>query len=171
MPRIINNKNIREGVRSIVLTAIRKTMKPYWFVTFHYREGNCSEDKILKNVNHIKNKLKRISYKSRDKSKNNNGFKYPRMIFFNEVSRCGISELHTHMIMEAMPRSVNSHERMKNLFTHVLPVQIRSLSTWKRNDIQLINNSNNDILRLVNYLTKESDQDRISLDIFNSDLN
>ena len=54
MPRIINNKNIRERVRSIVLTAICKTMKPYWFVTFHYREGNYSEDKILKNVNHIK---------------------------------------------------------------------------------------------------------------------
>ena len=144
-------------------------MNPHWFISFHYTDNKTSEDEILRDVADLKNKLRRIAYKNRDRSiKGAGSFPYPKMLFFNEQSHLGTGQYHTHMIMEKMPVNINTQADMENLFRKILPSKMRSLSKWKSVDIQRISCEDDDLRRLTSYLGKQITRNYISLDSLNS---
>lgn len=164
-------KQLRQQIKGLILKKLTTKMNPYWFISFHYTDNKTNEDEILKDVADIKNKIRRIAYKNRDRTiKGAGSFPYPKMLFFNEKSHLGTGQYHTHMIIEKMPAILNTQAGMENLFHKELPSKIRSLSKWKSVDIQRISCEDNDLRRLASYLGKQSNLTMISLDAFNSDI-
>ena len=145
-------------------------MNPHWFISFHYTDNKTNEDEVLRDVANLKNKIRRIAYKNRDRSiKGAGSFPYPKMLFFNEQSHLGTGQYHRHMIMEKMPANINTQVEMENLFRKILPSKIKSLSKWKSVDIQRISCEDEDLRRLSSYLGKQSKNSHISVDAMNSD--
>lgn len=155
----------------ILLNQIKHGMAPYWFITYHYKENKTDEDEIIDDIKDIKRKLKRIIYQNRDKSVTGAGkYQYPRMIFVNERSRYGTDQIHTHMIIEKIPIKINTQVNVENLFKRRLPAKSKSMSTWKRVDVQRISTDSSDLYRLARYLSKQNTISKLTLDPFNSDL-
>lgn len=143
-------------------------MKPYWFISFHYTDNKTNEDEILRDVADLKNKIRRIAYKNRDRTvKVAGSFPYPRILFFNEQSHLGTGQYHTHMIIERMPAILNTQVGMENLFRKELPVKVKSLSKWKSIDIQRVCCDDKDLRKLASYLGKQTTGCSISLDSIN----
>ena len=148
-----------------------KSINPWWFIGFHYRDHHSKEDALLEDVADLKRKLYRIIYKSRDKSIKGAGeYPYPRMLFFHETSHQGTGQFHTHLITEKMPASLNTQVVMEALFQKRLPHKVKALSKWKTIDIQRINPQDDDYRRISSYLGKQINLELIALDPFNSDL-
>jgi len=146
-------------------------MNPYWFISFHYTDNKTNGDEVLKDKADLKNKIRRIAYKNRDRSiKDAGSFPYPKMLFFNEQSPLGTGQYHTHMITERMPANINTQAGMENLFRKELPAKIRSLSKWKSVDIQRISCEDEDLRRLASYLGKQDNNKKLTVDAFSSDL-
>jgi len=164
-------KRLRKQIKDLILKKITIGMNLYWFISFHYTDNKTNEDEILKDVADLKNKIRRIAYRNRDRTiKGAGSFPYPRMLFFNEQSHLGTGQYHTHMIIEEMPAIINTQVGIENLFRKELPSKIRSLSKWKSVDVQRISCEDDDLRRLSSYLSKQSKLTMISLDGFNSDL-
>ena len=167
----MNNTNYRNKIMEILLNQIKHGMAPYWFITYHYKENKTDEDEIIDDIKDIKRKLKRIIYQNRDKSVTGAGkYQYPRMIFVNERSRYGTDQIHTHMIIEKIPIKINTQVNVENLFKRRLPAKSKSMSTWKRVDVQRISTDSSDLYRLARYLSKQNTISKLTLDPFNSDL-
>jgi len=163
-------KRLRKQIKDLILKELTTEMNPYWVISFHYTDSKTNEDEVLKDVADLKNKIRRIAYKNRDRTIKGAGlFPYPRMLFFNEQSHLETGQYHTHMILERMPAILNTQVGMENLFRKELPNKIRSLSKWKSVDIQRISCEYEDLRRLASYLGKQSDNIRCSLDYWNSD--
>jgi hypothetical protein len=163
---------LRKQVKQLIYNELKTNMNPYWFISFHYTDNKTNEDEILRDVADLKNKIRRITYKNRDRSiKDAGSFPYPKMLFFNEQSHLGTGQYHTHMIIERMPANINTQADMENLFRKILPSKMRSLSKWKSIDIQRISCEDEDLKRLSSYLAKRDNQHRLSLDNLNSDFN
>ena len=155
----------------ILLNQIKHGMAPYWFITYHYKENKTDEDEIIDDIKDIKRKLKRIIYQNRDKSVTGAGkYQYPRMIFVSERSRYGTDQIHTHMIIEKIPIKINTQVNVEKLFKRRLPAKSKSMSTWKRVDVQRISTDSSDLYRLARYLSKQNTISKLTLDPFNSDL-
>lgn len=161
---------MKVGIRQLLQETIRDHFDPWWYVTYHYKAHKTSEDDVILDAGDLKRKLSRITYQNRDRSIVGAGrFHPPKMLFFNERSRWGTGQFHTHMILERLPDSLNTQEAVTRLFKTILPSKVKSLSEWKNVDIQRISREPDDITRLCNYLTKQVDENFISLDGFNSD--
>ena len=103
-----------------------QSINPWWLISFHYRDHHSKEDELLEDVDDLKGKLHRITYKSREKSIKAAGeYSYPRMLFFHETSHQGIGQYHTHLIVEKMPPSLNTQYEMETLFHQRLPQTVR----------------------------------------------
>ena len=140
-------------------------------VSFHYRDHHGNEDQLLVDVADLKRKLRRIIYKSRDKSIKGAGeYPYPRMLFFHETSHQCTGQFHTPLITEKLPGSLNTQYEMEILFHKRLPHKVKALSKWKSIDIQRINPQDDDYKRISSYLGKQTSLELIALDPFNSDL-
>jgi hypothetical protein len=164
-------KLLRKQIKDLILKKITSGMNPYWFISFHYSDNKTNEDEILRDVADLKNKIRRVAYKNRDRTiKGAGSFPYPKTLFFNEQSHSGTGQYHTHVIIERMPAVLNAQAGMENLFRKELPVKIRSLSKWKSVDIQRISTEQNDYDRLTSYISKQINCDRLSFDAFNSDI-
>jgi hypothetical protein len=162
-------KQLRKQIKDLILKKLTTNLNPYWFISFHYTDNKTNEDEILKDVADLKNKIRRIAYKNRDRTiKGAGSFPYPKMLFFNEQSYLGTGQYHTHMILERMPAILNTQVGMENLFHKELPAKIRSLSKWKSINIQRISCEDEDLRRLASYLGKQSNGSKISYDSFNS---
>jgi len=163
-------KQLRKQIKDLILKELTTGMNPYWFISFHYTDNKINEDEILKDIADLKNKIRRVAYKNRDRTIRGAGsFPYPKMLFFNEQSHLGTGQYHTHMILERMPANLNTQVGMENLFRKELPNKIRSLSKWKSVDIQRISCEDEDLRRLASYLGKQNNNLFISIDILNSD--
>jgi len=78
---------------------------------------------LLEDVADLKRKLNRIIYKSRHKSIKGAGeYPYPKMLFFHETSHQGTGQFHTHLIVEKLPSSLNTHYEMETLFAIGCPI-------------------------------------------------
>ncbi len=160
---------LRNQVKQLIYNELKTNMNPYWFISFHYTDNKTNEDEIVRDVADLKNKIRRITYKNRDRSiKGAGSFPYPKMLFFNEQSHLGTGQYHTHMIIERMPANINTQADMENLFRKILPSKMRSLSKWKSIDIQRISCEDEDLRRLSSYLGKQVDNKLIAFDCFNS---
>jgi len=167
----MNNTDYRRKIMNILLNQVKHGMEPYWFITYHYKENKTDENDVIRDVKDIKNKLKRLIYQSRDKSVIGAGrFQCPRMIFINERSRYGTDQIHTHMIIERLPAKINNQASVENLFKSQLPARVRSMSKWKKLDVQRISTDTGDLYRLARYLSKQNSLDSLALDPFNSSL-
>jgi len=163
------SKQLRKQIKDLILKELTTGMNPYWLISFHYTDNKINEDEILEDVADLKNKIRRIAYKNRDRSiKEAGSFPYPKMLFFNEQSYLRTGQYHTHMIIERMPKSLNTQASMENLFRKELPAKIKSLSKWKSVDIQRISCEDEDLKRLSSYLGKQTTTNYISLDYINS---
>jgi len=163
-------KQLRKQIKDLILKKLTTGMNPYWFISFHYTDNKINEDEILKDVADLKNKIRRIAYKNRDRTiKDSGSFPYPKILFFNEQSHLGTGQYHTHMILERMPAILNTQASMENLFRKELPAKIRSLSKWKSVDIQRISCEVKDLARLSSYLNKQTNKRLLAFDYFNSD--
>jgi hypothetical protein len=162
---------LRKQVKQLIYNELRRNMNPHWFISFHYTDNKDNEDEVLKDVADLKNKIRRIAYKNRDRSIKNAGpFPYPKILFFNEQSHLGTGQYHTHMIMERMPANMDTQADIENLFRKILPSKIRSLSKWKSIDVQRLSAETADLERISNYLSKQCGHGRISLESMSSDL-
>ena len=165
------SKRLRQQIKDLILKELTTGMNPYWFISFHYTDNKTNEDEILRDIADLKNKIRRIAYKNRDRTiKGAGSFPYPKMLFFNEQSHLGTGQYHTHMILEKMPAILNSQASMEKLFRKELPAKIKSLSKWKSVDIQRISCEDEDLSRLINYLTKQEGSYYVTSDFFNSDI-
>jgi len=163
-------KRLRKQIKDLILKELTTEINPYWFISFHYTDNKTNEDEILKYVADLKNKIRRIAYKNRDRTIRGAGsFPYPKMLFFNEQSHLGTGQYHTHMILERMPAILNTQVGMENLFRKELPNKIRWLSMEKCVDIQRISCEDEDLRRLASYLGKQVDNSSICFDSLNSD--
>jgi hypothetical protein len=164
------HSRLKIGIRRLLQETISDQFDPWWLVSYHYKANKISENEVILDVGDTKRKLSRIIYQNRDKSIVGAGkFQPPKMLFFNERSRWGTDQFGSHMILERLPDSLNTQEAMTRLFRTILPSKVKSLSRWKRVDIQRVSTEPDDITRLCNYLTKQVDENFISLDGFNSD--
>jgi len=162
---------LRKQIRQLIYNELKTNMNPYWFISFHYTDNKTNGDEVLKDKADLKNKIRRIAYKNRDRSiKDAGSFPYPKMLFFNEQSHLGTGQYHTHMITERMPANINTQAGMENLFRKELPAKIRSLSKWKSVDIQRISCEDEDLRRLASYLGKQDNNKKLTVDAFSSDL-
>ena len=147
------------------------SINAWWLISFHYRDHHSKEDELLQDVADLKRKLRRIIYRSRDRSIKGAGeYPYPRMLFFHETSHQGTGQFHTHLITEKLPISLNTQYEMETLFRKRLPQKVKALSKWKSIDIQRINPDEPDYRRISSYLGKQTSLELIALDPFNSDL-
>ena len=164
------DKRLKRSIRSLVRDQL-KAMTPWWFVSFHYRDNHIDEKKLILDVQDLKKKLRRQIFSSRDKSiKGSGAFPYPRVLFFHEQSHQGTGQFHTHLILERLPESLNTQEGVETLFGQHLPHKVKALSKWKSIDVQRINQDSGAYRCISCYLSKQSEQSRIVLDPFNSDL-
>ena len=164
------DKRLKRSIRSLVRDQL-KGMTPWWFVSFHYRDNHTDEQKLILDVQDLKKKLRRQIFSRRDKSiKGSGAFPYPRVLFFHEQSHQGTGQFHTHLILERLPESLNTHEGVETLFRQHLPRKVKALSKWKSIGVQRINQDLDDYRCISCYLSKQSEQSRIVLDPFNSDL-
>lgn len=121
------SKRLRQQIKDLILKKITIGMNPYWFISFHYTDNKTNEDEILRDIADLKNKIRRVAYKNRDRPIKGAGlFPHPKMLFFNEQSHLGTGQYHTHMIIERMPAILNTQIGMENLFRKELPAKIRS---------------------------------------------
>jgi len=110
-------KQLRKQVKDLIYKQLTTGMNPYWFISFHYTDNKTNEDEILRDAGDLKNKIRRIAYKNRDRSIKDAGlFPYPKMLFFHKRSHLGTSQYHTHMILERMPKSLDTQAEMEDLF-------------------------------------------------------
>ena len=167
----MNNTIYKRNLKEILHDILENKMEPYWFITYHYKENKTNEEEVLMDVRDIKNKLKRVIYQNRDKTITGMGeYYYPRIVFINEKSRCGTDQYHTHMVIEKLPTTINTQAAVERIIKQILPQKSRSVSKWKRIDVQRVSTERSDIHRLSRYLTKQNTLDFLSLDPFNSDL-
>ena len=125
---------------------------------------------MLEDVANLKRKLRRIIYKSSDKSlKDAGAYPYPR-ILFSRNHHYGTGYHHTHLIVEKLPASVNTQGEMETLFHHRLPHKVKAVTKWKSIHIQRISPEEPDYRRMSSYLGKQISLEPIALDPFNSDL-
>lgn len=100
-------QRLKRNIKRLI-TGELHSINPWWLISFHYRDHHGKEDELLKDVSGLKRKLHRIICKSRDKSIKGAGeYSCPRMLFFNETSHQGTGQLHTHLIVEKLPESLN----------------------------------------------------------------
>ena len=146
-------KQLRKQIKDLILKELTTEMNPYWFISFHYTDNKTNEDEILRDVADLKNKIRRIAYKNRDRTTSGVGsLPYPKVLSFNIRSHLVTGHYHTHMIIERMPAILNTQAGMENPFRKDLPAKIRSLSNWKRVDIQRISCEDEHLRKLVSYL-------------------
>ena len=163
-------QSLKRNIKRLIHDELQ-SISPWWLVSFHYRDHHSNEDQLLVDVADLKRKLRRIIYKSRDKSIKGAGeYPYPRMLFFHETSHQGTGQYHTHLIVERLPESLNTQYEMEALFQKRLPYRVQALSRWKSIDIQRINPDEPDYRRISSYLGKQTRLELIALDPFNSDL-
>ena len=163
-------KRLKRNIQHLIHDQLH-SIKPWWLISFHYRDHHSKEDQLLVDVADLKRKLQRIIYKSRDKTIKGAGeYPYPRMLFFHETSHQGTGQFHTHLIVEKLPGGLNTQYEMEALFHRQLPAKVKALSKWKSIDIQRINPDEPDYRRISSYLGKQTSLDLIALDPFNSDL-
>jgi len=167
----MNQTSLKRDIHEIIFNSISYGMEPWWFITFHYKENKTKEAEIIEDVHDLKNKLRRLIYKSRDPEVTGLGkFKYPKFLFINERSRWGTEQFHTHLILERLPSRINTQASVETLFRRELPAKVKAMSKWKRVDVQRISSEYLDIQRLSRYLAKQNSLETISIDLFNSDL-
>lgn len=165
------SRRLRSGLKNLVEDQLIRRIEPWWFVTFHYRDNHTSEDQLIGDVADLRRKLRRLIYQARDRSvKGAGAYRYPKMLFFHEASHQGTGQLHTHMVLEALPSKLNTQQAVSKLFSSDLPQKVKALSRWKSVDIQRIVREQTDCRRLASYLVKQSGQAQVTLDAFNSDL-
>jgi hypothetical protein len=166
----MNNITYKKELKNIILNQLQNGMKPHWFITYHYKDNKTSEDDIIHDIHDIKNKLRRIAYQNRDRSIIGAGsYCPPKMIFVNERSRFGTDQYHTHMIIEQFPAKINTQATVEMIFKKDLPSKVKSMSKWKRIDVQRISTDDHDIHKLARYLSKQNTLHNLTLDPFNSD--
>ena len=164
------DKRLKRSIRSLVRDQL-KAMTPWWFVSFHYRDNHTDEHELIRDVQDLKQKLRRQIFSRRDKSIKGSGpFPYPRVLFFHEQSHQGTGQFHTHMILERLPESLNTQEGVETLFKQHIPRKFKALSIWKSIDVKKINRGLDDYCRLSSYLSKQVELTRVVFDPFNSDL-
>ena len=175
----IYKKQLQQRLRYFTKHVLEQEMQCWWFVSFHYNDNHTykfhsglpvGENELISDVSYLKRQLHRSIYKGRDRIlKGAGGYPYPRMLFFHELSHNGNGQFHTHLILERMPPALNTYDAMQVLFRKTLPNAVCALSKKKSVDIQRICPDNPDY-GISNYLTKQSNPSRISLDPFNSDI-
>jgi len=164
------SQQLKRNIKRLIQDQLH-SISPWWFISFHYRNHHSKEDELLQDVADLKRKLHRIIYKSRDKTIKGAGeYPNPKMLFFHETSHQGTGQLHTHLIIEKLPQSLNTQVEMETLFRKRLPQRVKALSKWKSTDIQRINPDEPDYRRISSYLGKQTNLELIALDPFNSDL-
>ena len=164
------DKRLKQRIRSLLRDQL-KEMTPWWFISFHYRDHHTDQQKLILDVQDLREKLRRQIFSRRDKSiKGSGAFPYPRVLFFHEQSHQGTGQFHSHLILERLPESLNIQEGVEVLFRHRLPRKVKALSKWKSIDVQRINQDLDDYRCISCYLSKQSEQSQIVLDPFNSDL-
>jgi len=167
----MNDTDYKNKILEILLNQIKHGMEPYWFITYHYKDNKTDGEEVIRDVKDIKNKFKRLIYQSRDKSIIGCGkFQYPRMVFINEKSRFGTDQIHTHMIIEKLPSKINTQTTVEMLFKKQLPAKAKSMSKWKRLDVQRVSTDASNLYRLARYLSKQNSLNTLTLDPFNSNL-
>jgi len=163
-------QRLKQNIKRLIHDQLQ-SIKPWWLISFHYRDHHSNEDELLQDVADLKRKLHRIIYKSRDKTIKGAGeYLYPRMLFFHETSHQGTGQFHTHLITEKLPASLNTQVEMETLFRKRLPHKVKALSKWKSIDNQRINPDEPDCRRISSYLGKQTSLELIAIDPFNSDL-
>ena len=161
---------LKVRIKRLIQQELEDGMDPWWFISFHYNDGETNEDQVIRDMGDLKNKLKRVIYKERDRTvKGEGSFPYPKMLAMNEVSHLGTGQFHSHLITEAFPEKLNSQRMIELLFKRILPSKVKALSRWKSIDVQRIHQDPKDFQRLASYLGKQVDLDYVALDGFNSD--
>ena len=161
---------LKGRIKRLIQRELEDGMDPWWFISFHYNDGKSNEDQVIRDMGDLRNKLKRVIFRARDRTvKGEGSFPYPKMLVMNEVSHLGTGQFHSHLITEAFPESLNSQRMMELLFKRILPSKVKALSRWKSIDVQRIHQDPKDLERLASYLGKQVDLDYIALDGFNSD--
>lgn len=164
-------QRLRRGIRNLIHYHLQESINPHWLISFHYTEGKTQEQEVLGDTQDLKRKLQRLIYQARNKSiKGAGAYPYPKLLFFHEVSHQGTGQYHTHLIVEALPTSLNTQAAVEHLFSKTLPSKVKALSKWKSIDIQRIHQHDTDYKCISNYLSKQSTPEHLSLDPFSSDL-
>ena len=163
-------RELKRRIKQLIQRELEDGMDPWWFISFHYNDGKTNEDQVVRDMRDLRNKLKRVIFRARDRTvKGEGSFPYPKMLVMNEVSHLGTGQFHSHLITEAFPERLNSQRMMELLFKRILPNKVRALSRWKSIDVQRIHQDPKDLKRLASYLGKQVDLDYVALDGFNSD--
>ena len=145
-------QRLKRNIKHLIHDELQ-SIRPWWIICFHCLDNYSKEDQLLDDVPDLKWQLRRIIYKSRDRSIKSAGENpYPRMLFFHETSHKGTGQFHTHLIVEQLPKSLNTQYAMETLLHRLLPRKVKALSKWKSIDIQRINPQDDDYRHISSYL-------------------
>ena len=60
-------RELKRRIKQLIQHELEDGMDPWWFISFHYNDGKSNEDQVIKDMDDLKNKLKREIYRRRDK--------------------------------------------------------------------------------------------------------
>jgi len=89
----------------------------------------------------------------------------PPMYYFHEMGKSK-NQFHTHHLLTTVPNA-NNEESLKRIFNNKIRHECRSISLWREIDVKPIH----DTKGILNYLTKETSLDRLSLDPYSRVIN
>ena len=99
-------KQLRKQIKNLILKELTSSINPYWFISFHYIDHKTNEDEILRDVADLKNKIRRVTFKNRDRPiKGAGSFPYPRIMVFNEQGHLGTGNIILIRLLKECQRS------------------------------------------------------------------
>ena len=130
----------------------------------HWEKRRTMEDQVLRDTAKIKNVILRTLFGIKRLNRPDLYDDYPNLFFFHERGKKR-RFYHTHLLLPE-PTKYKSDDKylIKDIFETSIRKRCRSFSRWKKIDVRPCYCKRGS----VGYLNKETDQDQISFDFFNS---
>ena len=125
------------------------------------KERRLDEFKLYEDTKKIRNVEMKILYGAKRLNRLDK-YDVPPMYYFHEMGKSK-TQFHTHHLLTTVPGADNE-ESLKRLFTDKIRHGCKSISFWRDIDVKPIH----DTQGILNYLTKETSLDQLSLDPYSS---
>ena len=140
--------------------------RPMWKEVSYYKhwaKRRSMEDQVIRDTSKIKNVILKTLFGIKRLNRPDLYDAYPNLFFFHERGKTKL-QYHTHLLLPATKYIQNDISEITDIFRTSIRKRCKSFSRWKKIDIKPVTNKQG----LVGYLNKETNQDHISFDFFNS---
>ena len=140
--------------------------RPMWNEVSYYKHWanrRNIEDQVIVDTSKIKNVILKTLYGIKRLNRSDKYDEYPNLFFFHEKGKTKL-QYHTHLLLPKTKYLVNEPNELKDIFDTSIRERCKSLSRWKSIDVKPVHHKKG----LIGYLNKETNQEHISFDFYNS---